>query len=162
MCYIVTRFSTNACVTIFPFLYNLCSNILLFRLQLDPPDYRKASETFEQLARDSMSSNLLKFSAKGYLLQAILCQLANGDSVAADMLLNRAEEIDYSFKGSREGNFAKDLLEAFMSGNTGQFGEITYNYDQISRLDPWHTSVLLQVKNKISSELESAGNEALL
>jgi hypothetical protein len=69
--------------------------------QLDPPDYEKAAEVFAQVGSDCMSSNLMKFSAKGYFLQAMLCILARGDIVAAESQFERFKELDYTFEGAR-------------------------------------------------------------
>lgn len=76
--------------------------------QLDPPDYEKAAEVFASVGRDCMSSNLMKFSAKGYFLQASLCNLARGDIVAAEEQFERFKEQDYTFEGAsqREGRHA--------------------------------------------------------
>jgi alpha-soluble NSF attachment protein len=61
---------------------------------MDPPDFEKASSVFEQVGGDCLNSNLMKFSAKGYFLQAVLCTLARGDIVAADVQLNKFKEMD--------------------------------------------------------------------
>lgn len=70
-------------------------------LQVDPPDYATAAETYEKCATESLPSNLLKFNVKNYLFNALLCTLAGGDIVAADRDLGRYKEIDYTFPGAR-------------------------------------------------------------
>lgn len=44
--------------------------------------YDKAIEIYENVARQSMNNNLLKYSVKGYLLNAGLCQICGKDIVA--------------------------------------------------------------------------------
>lgn len=51
---------------------------------------------------------------------------------------------------SREGKLLADLVAAFKDGNSEAFTDAVYNYDQISKLDPWKTSVLLKIKNQLT------------
>lgn len=68
--------------------------------QLDPPDFDRASIMFAQVGSDCLASNLLKFSAKGYFFNAVICTLARGDIVAAESQLNKFKEQDYTFGGA--------------------------------------------------------------
>ena len=74
------------------------SKVAHLAAQLDPPDYEKAAETFASVGAECMNSNLMKFSAKGYFLQSVLCTLARGDIVHADSQLERFKEQDYTFE----------------------------------------------------------------
>lgn len=74
-------------------------------------DYHKASEIFEKIGRESMESNLGKFSAKGYLFQSLLCHLAGGDAVAVRNKLEAFKTVDYSFGSSRECAFVERLVD---------------------------------------------------
>jgi alpha-soluble NSF attachment protein len=118
--------------------------------QLDPPDFEKASEVFAAVGAECMNSNLMKFSAKGYFLQAVLCTLARADIVAAEGQLERFREQDYTFESSREGKLLADVCAAVKDSNVEAFSDAIYNYDQISKLDPWKTSVLLKIKATIT------------
>jgi len=51
--------------------------------------------------------------------------------------------------GSRECKLLDDLCAAFKDGSVDAFTDAVYSYDQISKLDPWKTSVLLKVKQSI-------------
>jgi alpha-soluble NSF attachment protein len=44
--------------------------------------YDRAIDIYENVARQSMNNNLLKYSVKGYLLNAGLCQICGKDIVA--------------------------------------------------------------------------------
>lgn len=72
-------------------------------------DLRKAAGIFESIAKESMSSRLGQYSAKGYLLQALLCFLAMGDAVQVNNKLNDYKNIDFSFSASRECDFVQKL-----------------------------------------------------
>lgn len=51
--------------------------------------YGKAVEIYEVVARQSLDSNLLKYSVKGYLLNAGLCHLCGSDAVAINNALEK-------------------------------------------------------------------------
>ena len=122
---------------------------------LDPPDLMRAGQIYDDLGRRCLDSNLLKFNAKGYFLQAILCSLANNDAIGAEQALQRYEGVDYTFGESREGKFAKELIECVQNFDAEAFGTACFEYDRISKLDPWKTSILVKVKKTI----DEAGGE---
>jgi hypothetical protein len=51
--------------------------------------YKKAIEIYEEIARQSINNNLLKYGVRGHLLNAGLCQLCKGDIVAITNSLDR-------------------------------------------------------------------------
>lgn len=116
---------------------------------LDPPDLLKAGQIYDELGRNCLDSNLLKFNAKGYFLQAILCQLANSDAIGAEQALQRYEGIDYTFSESREGKFAATLVECVNGMDAEGFATACFEFDRVSKLDPWKTSMLVRVKRGI-------------
>lgn len=44
--------------------------------------YERATQIYQTVAKNSMNNNLLKYSVKGYLLNAGLCQICGKDIVA--------------------------------------------------------------------------------
>ena len=54
-----------------------------------PCRYPKAIEIYEDIARQSLNNNLLKYGVKGHLLNAGICQLCKGDVVAINNALER-------------------------------------------------------------------------
>ena len=116
---------------------------------LDPPDFGRASKIYDDLGRRCLSSNLLKFNAKGYFVQSILCHLASGDDVGAEQANAKYESLDYTFGDSREGKFANALIEAVKGYDVEEFSTACFEYDRISKLNPWQTSILVKVKRSI-------------
>lgn len=51
--------------------------------------FQKAIDIYEEIARHSLTNNLLKYGVKGHLLNAGLCQLCKGDHVAISNALER-------------------------------------------------------------------------
>lgn len=123
---------------------------------LDPPDLLRAAQIYDELGRKCLDSNLLKFNAKGYFLQAILCHLANSDAIGAQQAMQRYEGIDYTFSESREGKFCRQLVDCVEGFDVEGFGTACFEYDRISKLDPWKTSMLVKVKRSIQDD---AGGE---
>jgi Soluble NSF attachment protein, SNAP len=70
-------------------------NLCFFFIQI-PGSYTKATKIFEEIARQQVNNNLLKYSAKGTLLNAGICQLCRGDSVAISNALERFQVFLYS------------------------------------------------------------------
>jgi len=114
-------------------------------------DYNKAIEIYEQVAIASLESTLLKWSVKDYLLRAGICSLATGDVQAAADKIERYKGMDASFASTREGVFLDNLLRAFEDLDADAFTDQVREYDEISRLDPQKTTLLLEVKNKIKA-----------
>mmetsp|Transcript_40303 Transcript_40303/g.47154 ORF Transcript_40303/g.47154 Transcript_40303/m.47154 type:complete len:321 (+) Transcript_40303:108-1070(+) len=128
--------------------------------QLDPPDLLKGAEIYENLGRECLENNLLKYNAKGYFLQSCLCHLANGDAIAASQSMSRFESLDFTFGESREGKFVSGLIEAIENFDSESFATICFEFDRISKLDPWKTSMLVKVKRSIDDQSGDVGQGA--
>lgn len=51
--------------------------------------YQKAIEIYEDIARQAINNNLLKYGVRGHLLNAGICQLCKGDFVAITNALEK-------------------------------------------------------------------------
>lgn len=126
---------------------------------LDPPDFVRASSIYDELGRRCLESNLLKFNAKAYFLQAAMCHLASGDAVGAQQALDKYDNIDYTFGDSREGKFARSLTEAVEGFDVEGFSTACYEFDRISKLNPWQTAILVKIKRSIDEGGEDDDGE---
>jgi alpha-soluble NSF attachment protein len=126
---------------------------------LDPPDLSRAASIYDDLGRHCLDSNLLKFNAKGYFMQGILCHLANNDSVGAEQALNRYESLDYTLSESREGKFCRSLVECVTNYDAEGFATACFEFDRITKLDPWKTSMLVKIKRNIQSDVGGGGDD---
>ncbi|XP_078439905.1 alpha-soluble NSF attachment protein 2 [Wolffia australiana] len=114
--------------------------------------YPKAIEIYEAIARHSLNNNLLKYSVKGYLLNAGLCQLCRGDVVAITNALERYQDLDPTFSGTREFKLLTDLAAAVDEEDVGKFTAVVAEFDSMTRLDPWKTTLLLRAKNELKAK----------
>ncbi|XP_059429704.1 alpha-soluble NSF attachment protein 2-like [Corylus avellana] len=133
---------------------NQCKQkVAQFAAQLE--QYPKSIEIFEQIARQSMNNNLLKYGVKGHLLNAGICQLCKGDVVAISNALERYQELDPTFSGTREYRFLADIAAAVDEEDVVKFTDVVKEFDSMTPLDSWKTTLLLRVKEKLKAkELE--------
>ncbi|CAM9636680.1 unnamed protein product [Ectocarpus sp. 6 AP-2014] len=115
------------------------------------PNLTLAAEIYEKLGRSCMEKKLLAMNAKGYWLQAGLCLLAQGDTVAARNKQSDFTSADYTFDDSREYRFLDQLIQASEDFNVENFSQHCFDYDQISKLDPWKTNMCLRIKRVIEA-----------
>ncbi|XP_073306263.1 alpha-soluble NSF attachment protein isoform X1 [Primulina huaijiensis] len=117
--------------------------------------YQKAIEIYEDIARQSLSNNLLKYGVKGHLLNAGICQLCRGDFVAINNALERYQELDPTFSGTREYKLLAELAAAVDEENVAKFTDAVKEFDSMTQLDAWKTTLLLRVKEAVKvKELE--------
>ncbi|XP_015079904.1 alpha-soluble NSF attachment protein [Solanum pennellii] len=117
--------------------------------------YPRAIEIFEEIARHSVNNNLLKYGVRGHLLNAGICQLCKGDVVAINNALERYQELDPTFSGTRECKLLVDLAAAIDEEDVAKFTDAVKDYDSMTQLDAWRTTLLLRVKETLKAkELE--------
>lgn len=112
-------------------------------------NYDKAIEIYQQVATTSLESALLKYSAKDYLFRAALCHLCV-DVLNAQHALERYVQMYPAFQDSREYKLIKTLIEHMEEQNVDAFTDAVNDYDSISRLDPWYTTILLRIKKQLN------------
>uniref|UniRef100_A0A663FAN8 Alpha-soluble NSF attachment protein-like n=1 Tax=Aquila chrysaetos chrysaetos TaxID=223781 RepID=A0A663FAN8_AQUCH len=108
--------------------------------------YQKAVEIYEQVGTSAMDSPLLKYSAKEYFFKAALCHFS--------LAVQKYEEMFPAFTDSRECKLVKKLLDAHEEQNIDGYTDAVKEYDSISRLDQWLTTMLLRIKKTIQGEEE--------
>lgn len=117
-------------------------------------DYQNAIQKLETVAKSSLNNNLMRWSVKDYFLKAGICHLAAGDQVATKRALEQYRELDGSFAQTREHMLLTDLVGAVEEGDQEGFTDKLFQFDQLSKLDKWKTTLLLRVKNAIEKEEE--------
>nr|GEV52394.1 alpha-soluble NSF attachment protein-like [Tanacetum cinerariifolium] len=132
---------------------NQCKQkIAQFSAQLE--QYQKAIEIYEEIARQSLNSNLLKYGVRGHLLNAGICQLCKGDVVAITNALERYQELDPTFSGTREYKLLADLAAAVDEEDVAKFTDAVKEFDSMTKLDEWKTTLLLRVKLLLKAKEE--------
>ncbi|KAG8986209.1 vesicular-fusion protein S17 [Tulasnella sp. JGI-2019a] len=114
--------------------------------------FKEAIDLYEKVANYSLGSALTKYSVKEYWLRSSLCALAMQDSVTARRNLQKYQSQDVTFPSTRESRFTTALLEAVEAGDQEAFTGAVVEYDQITKLDNWKTSILLKIKKGVQDE----------
>lgn len=117
-------------------------------------DYPKSITNYERVAKSSINNNLMKWSVKEYLLKAGICHLAANDVVATNRALETYRDMDPSFTGTREYQLLTDLAESVEEGDQEKFADKLFQFDSMSKLDKWKTTLLLRVKDAIEEKGE--------
>eukprot|EP00177_Eucheuma_denticulatum_P000323 GFKZ01000557.1.p1 GENE.GFKZ01000557.1~~GFKZ01000557.1.p1 ORF type:complete len:297 (+),score=63.52 GFKZ01000557.1:124-1014(+) len=113
--------------------------------------YEEAAELYESVAKTALSNSMLKYGAREHLLRAGLC-LCLIDDIGAQRAVQRYAEMDSSFATSREGQLLEAVVSAVDEGDVQAFTKVVFDYDSISKLDPWKTAILLRIKNGIKAD----------
>ncbi|CEP02860.1 hypothetical protein PBRA_002827 [Plasmodiophora brassicae] len=97
-------------------------------------DYRRAIEIYERQ-------------------QAVLCHLALSvhglDLSATNEAIKSYKDLYAAFADFRECKFGETIAEAVAAGDEEKFTDAVYEFDNVSRLDTWKTSILLNIKKPI-------------
>lgn len=111
--------------------------------------YEKAIQIYEEVATSALESSLLKYSAKEYLFRAALCHLCV-DLLNAQHALERYIQMYPAFQDSREYKLISVLIEHMEEQNIDGFTDAVKDYDSVSRLDQWYTTILLRIKKQLN------------
>jgi alpha-soluble NSF attachment protein len=66
--------------------------------------------------------------------------------------MTRYATLDPGFKNTRESKFLIILIEAIEAGDQSAFTAAVGEYNQVSDLDNWKTTILLKIKRSITEE----------
>ncbi|KAL1804995.1 hypothetical protein DCAR_0830785 [Daucus carota subsp. sativus] len=139
---------------------NQCKQkIAQFAAQLE--HYQRAIDIYEDIARQSLNNNLLKYGVRGHLLNAGICQLCKKDVVAITNALDRYQELDPTFSGTREYKLLADLAGAVDEVDVAKFTDAVKEFDSMTKLDAWKTTLLLRVKESLKAREEEDEDEDL-
>merc|ERR1712007_133485 len=116
-------------------------------------NYEKAIKIYEQVAAASLENNLLKYAAKEHFFRASLCHLCV-DMLNAQHAVQKYEEQYPAFGDSREAKLVKALIKHLEDEDVEAFTAEVKNFDQISRLDQWYTTILLRIKKQMPDDNE--------
>lgn len=133
--------------------------VALFSAQQEK--YEDAYTLYEKVASAALDNNLLKFSAKDYFMRAALCRLATEDDVGTRRQLEKYCDMDPTFVQSREYKLLSTILAAREAYDVDKFTQAVYDFDNITKLDAWKTTMLLRIK-KTMKDGDGEGASALL
>lgn len=66
----------------------------------------------------------------------------------------RYKELSPTFANSRECELLTKVVAAFKEGDIDEFKQGCWEFDQVSTLDAWTSSILLKIQKKMEAEPE--------
>lgn len=130
-------------------------------LSAEEGDYAKAIALYEDVCKIAAESSTGRWSVKDYLFKASLCQMAmlsaKGDVSSMPAELEKYKVTFPAFDDCREAKFIEDIVSAFEEDDVEKFQDVVFKHDQIFKLDPWKTSILLKVKVVLEGGSGSGG-----
>ncbi|CAI5780803.1 alpha-soluble NSF attachment protein [Podarcis lilfordi] len=121
-------------------------------------DIEKAIAHYEQAADyykgEESNSSANKCLLKVATYAAQLEQYQKAIEIYEQLAIQKYEEMFPAFSDSRECKLVKKLLDAHEEQNIDSYTESVKEYDSISRLDQWLTTMLLRIKKTIQGEEE--------
>lgn len=76
------------------------------------------------------------------------------DMVSANRALESYRDIDPAFSSTREHQLLVDLIQTIEAHDQEAFADKLFQFDQLSKLDKWKTTILLRIKNGIEGPEE--------
>lgn len=113
-------------------------------------NYRKATEIYERVAKQSVNNNLSRWSVKETLFKSGLCHLCD-DTITAQRAFEEYAALDPTFAESKEFALLKDLLQAVKDGDDQAFADKLAAFNQFSPLDNWKVSICLRIRESIQA-----------
>ena len=117
--------------------------------------YAVAIQIYEETGVSYLANNLLKWSAKDLFTKAGICHLCSDDVVSAKRALERYQDLDVTFSNQRECKFLLKLIECCEEYDAEKMTLAIREFNSITPLDNWKTTLLLRVKNLISTEAQN-------
>ncbi|CAL0328328.1 unnamed protein product [Lupinus luteus] len=114
--------------------------------------YQKAIKIYEDISKQSLEINLLKYGVRGYLLNSGICQLCIGDSVATFNALEHYQDLDPTFSRTHEYKFLADLAASIDEEDVAKFTRVVHEFNKITPLDSWKSTLLLKVKDALKAK----------
>lgn len=116
--------------------------------------FSDAYTTFEEVAARMTDNKLLRYGTKEHFLKAGICRLLDGDAIAARRAAEGYLTTSPQFADTREQRMLMGILDATDEGDLEAFQEAVREFDAIQPLDPWCTTMLLKLKNKLEKSDE--------
>ncbi|KAJ2965134.1 hypothetical protein NQZ79_g42 [Umbelopsis isabellina] len=121
--------------------------------------YEQAATKFEEVAYASVDDTLLKWSAKEYFFQAGLCHICTKVSpmttenpIGARKYMEKYADAHIGFDTTREYDLLNKVIQSVEDDDVDAFTQHVFDYDKLSKLDNWKTTILLRIKRSLTDE----------
>jgi len=115
-------------------------------------DYPQAAQLFDQLANACLESKLRQFNFRQFAFNAVLCQLASQDLVAAKRLVEKYHGLEPGFASTREYRLLVEVCTAVEAFDADAFTAAVQEFNSVITLDNWKSTLLLKVRDSIKKD----------
>lgn len=113
---------------------------------------RNSLKIFDEVGRDYLRNNLMRFSAKNLFVKAVMIFFLLEDDVGAEKSLDDYTSEDTSLLNSSEYKFLKQVIQAMRDSNREAFEKAAFELNKKMTLDKWWLSVLGKIKSLIKQQ----------
>ncbi|CAH1446693.1 unnamed protein product [Lactuca virosa] len=117
--------------------------------------YDKAADLFQgeevTTSANQCKQKIAQFSAQLEQYQKAI-EIYEGDVIAITNALDRYQELDPTFSATREYRLLADLAAALDEEDVEKFTDAVKEFDSMTKLDEWKTTLLLRVKLLIKAK----------
>jgi len=114
----------------------------------------EAIKIYENVAAKYLENRLTAPSAKDLYFRATILHLSNNDTVGASNALEKYADQDPTFGTSREAKFVAALVKAIEEKNVQEFSDQCWEFNNITPLDRWKTTVLNRAKAHLEKSIK--------
>ena len=147
--------------------YLMCMNILqiednsaslylvqskIAELYIKLKKYTDAADMYVKLVENIIENNSLKFRANEYLMNALICTLAENDIVKARKTMDKFCETN-NFFVSTEFKLISEIMVAIETNDIERYTYSIKEYDNLKKLNNWQVNILLNIQK----EMDAAG-----
>ena len=107
------------------------------------------SKLYFTVGDDYLKKNIGYISARNFILDGILMNLAMDDVVQANNNFEIYSNKDNTFQNSREGIFVLKIINAIYANDYNEISFLCAEYDNIKQLDKFQVKLLIKIKENI-------------
>jgi hypothetical protein len=115
----------------------------------DPDRLKDAIKIYDEIAKEYLRNNLMRFSAKTLFIKATMIYFLLEDDVGAEKALNEYSMEDSSLNNSTEYRFIRKVIQAMRDGNKENYEIECSELNKRMTLDKWWLKVLAKIKTLI-------------
>lgn len=115
--------------------------------------YDDAIDTYERLIREGMENHLLRFSVHEYCYMALLCVACKNDIVGVEKKITEYCQINPAFENDNRHKFITEILVAWNENDVDKFTQVTFEFDNLHKLERICVVLLLRIKKFISVDM---------
>lgn len=116
------------------------------------------SKLYFSVSDDYLKKNLGYLSAKTFILNGLLMNLATEDIVQTNINLEIYSNRDHTFQSSIEGKFILNIIKAVETSNFEEISFLCSNYDKSKPLNKIQLKLLIKIKENVEGGNKSNEN----